>query len=706
MGRGVQNITGNATPDIGGVYAYSVGTLHATDREISDNDIKWVLYKKEQAGTWRKLNGPVKTGRHVTYTFGQIARGHEFLLEAYAFNPERSAPPGLIITPGPGEPRIIKAEILDAHGNTFRADPHFMDRVTLKVTTENMVGEVVRLSLWEKDLVDDDLLWGSQNFRVTERNGIISQTITLTAAMKQKGGASMLQEGFKQELFLYAEANGTAVSSAQTAVLLAERSQPTTVRGGGLRPAHVPRGNMPAVVGGNAGEGQTCGERYCLKRGDKNELIREVNIRLAGFGGNVPTDEFTDRTEKMIRQFQKDYMKVPETGKICGNVLRAIDDFGTRYNFNFPDVLCRCGECNGFGNNKFAEQKQDAGIAESGRKYEYPGVHRSLLWALRAVVFYTSVVEKDLNYTVRSISSGYRCHNDNRQHHRSSTNHMGKALDIHFNKSGSRTQVVADIEEIRLKIYNKYLGAKWDWKNRNIFNLESTAVGATTWVHYDVREFDLEYLEDKFFVKTLAAADGEKLMTMAAPNFPQLCVCNGAAGALNQTTRINANATNNFTVDDGKAALRIIYNKYGRDMSEIIERMYRDETRHFQSSQYKATGTGGMEAHGDAPYYGWDNSFFEANPEYMPMGLWSAFENKGLSGQGGNAQVTDRKKEFVIMPSVLGGMEYKVFYINKHGGNYARWHSTNAAAQETYKTYLNEIRPRFTNEFAQDSVAP
>lgn len=40
-------------------------------------------------------------------------------------------------------------------------------------------------------------------------------------------------------------------------------------------------------------------------------------------------------------------------------------------------------------------------------------------------------------------------------------------------------------------IFNKYLGAKWDWKERNIFNLESTSVGATTWVHYDVKSLIL-----------------------------------------------------------------------------------------------------------------------------------------------------------------------------------------------------------------------
>ena len=703
MSRGVQNISGSRTPEIGKPFVYRVGSLHNDDRNLGDQDIKWALFKREAGGTWRKLEGPVKTGRVVTYSFGQIAYGHEFLLEAYVFSPEKKAPPGLIITPRLGDPKITKAEILNANGGAFTDTPHFMDRVTLKVTTENMLGQTVELSLWDEDVSSDDLLWGRQSLKVTNRSGIVSRVITLTAAMKDKGGSSMFQEGYSQELYLYAEAKDSApVQSGNTNVLLESRSQPATVKGGRVRPTPVARGNTPAVVGGTAGAGESCGEKYCIKIGDKSELIREVNIRLAGFGGNVPTDEFTDSTEKMIKQFQKDYMKVAETGKICGNVLRSIDDFGSKYNYNFSDVLCKCGECTGFGSEKFSEQKQDAGIAEAVRKYEYPGIHRSLLWALRSVVFYTSVIEKDLNYSVRSISSGYRCHNDNRQNRRSSTNHMGKALDIHFNKSGERTRTVADIEEVRLKIYNKYLGAKWDWKERNIFNLESTRVGATTWVHYDVREFDIKYLEDKFFAKTLAAADAEKMMTLAATDYPNVCSCNAGTGTNNNATQVNTNTTNNFTAEDGKAALRIIYDKYGKDMSEIIERLYRDETAHFRSKQYAATGTGGMESFGDAPYYGWDASFFDANPEYKPMGLWSAFENKGLSGQGGNAQVTDRKKQFVVMPSVIAGMEYKVFYINKHDGNWARWHSTDATIQETYKTHIDEIRPRFTTEFEQE----
>ncbi|WP_375604886.1 peptidoglycan-binding protein [Flavobacterium davisii] len=145
--------------------------------------------------------------------------------------------------------------------------------------------------------------------------------------------------------------------------------------------------------------GTSCGERYCLKKGDKSELIREINIRLAGFGGNVPTDEFTDRTEKMIKQFQRDYIKVPETGKFCGNVLRAIDDFSIKFDIGttfWNQLKCSCktkgqettsklrkikekNKCNDFGDHTGKGTYKDTPHVEANHNYEYPGIHRSKL---------------------------------------------------------------------------------------------------------------------------------------------------------------------------------------------------------------------------------------------------------------------------------------------------------------------------------------
>ncbi|EMO4452561.1 hypothetical protein R8O73_001587 [Klebsiella michiganensis] len=156
-----------------------------------------------------------------------------------------------------------------------------------------------------------------------------------------------------------------------------------------------------------------------------------------------------------------------------------------------------------------------------------------------------------------------------------------------------------------------------------------------------------------------------------------------------------------FTVQDGKEALRKIYDKYGKDMSVIVERMFRIETKHFTSGQYQHCGAPGMEVHGAPPAYGWSSDFFSQHPEYQPTGIWSKKEGRGLSGQGGNAQVTDKPKQFVVFDSVESSMEYIVYYINKHGGNYARWYSTQDSAQKLYREECGAIKPKFTNEFSE-----
>ncbi|CAH0266509.1 M23 family metallopeptidase [Chryseobacterium sp. Bi04] len=168
-----------------------------------------------------------------------------------------------------------------------------------------------------------------------------------------------------------------------------------------------------------------------------------------------------------------------------------------------------------------------------------------------------------------------------------------------------------------------------------------------------------------------------------------------------------------FTVEDGKKAIEELYSRYknekwnwkwegsteeieikGKDLVAIVEKMYRLETDHFKSKQYKNCGTGGMEVFGPAPYYGWDSALFTE----QPIGTWSSFEGAGLSGTGGNAQVTDKKKEFVKLPSVIAGMEYKIKYIIKYNGDYARWfNKTDQTARTTYINTLKNIKARFVD---------
>lgn len=182
-------------------------------------------------------------------------------------------------------------------------------------------------------------------------------------------------------------------------------------------------------------------------------------------------------------------------------------------------MFCPCGKCDGFGKNRHNNMYYNEKLKkEATHRYEYPGIHRSLLFALKAVIFYLKK-EKSV-YSFRKIASGYRCYDRNIQKKRQSTNHKGKALDIHFNKNDIRTKSCDDMDILRKDIFNKYLGAKWDWKvgQNNIFNLESSSIGATSWVHYDVREFDHNFLKDEYFCKDSETLNGVTLSSLVLKN--------------------------------------------------------------------------------------------------------------------------------------------------------------------------------------------
>lgn len=63
-----------------------------------------------------------------------------------------------------------------------------------------------------------------------------------------------------------------------------------------------------------------------------------------------------------------------------------------------------------------------------------------------------------------------------------------------------------------------------------------------------------------------------------------------------------------------------IYDKYGKDISIIVERIFRIETTHFTSGQYQHCGAPGMEVHGSPPAYGWSSDFFCAAPRISTNG--------------------------------------------------------------------------------------
>lgn len=144
---------------------------------------------------------------------------------------------------------------------------------------------------------------------------------------------------------------------------------------------------------------------------------------------------------------------------------------------------------------------------------EYPGIHRSIIWAFKACMFYLSFTE--LGYKALLVSSGYRCIDRNVQKGRKSVNHMGQALDVQFSRvsNGAIANSVADVEKIREVVLVKSMGAEYRWDKKNEISLETTADGASSWVHFDSREYEQKYKKLNFYAKTIAGMVGGDLST-------------------------------------------------------------------------------------------------------------------------------------------------------------------------------------------------
>jgi hypothetical protein len=233
--------------------------------------------------------------------------------------------------------------------------------------------------------------------------------------------------------------------------------------------------------------------------------VAELQMRLAGFRGTLPDGVFGPGTELQVVQFQRDFMKQnPPSGIVDGDTMRATEAFARQYPIDFESLKCPCGVCSGFGRGLFKGKYYSNGPKiERNYRYEYPGIHRMLLWAVRAVYFYHPEYEF-------SITSGYRCSERNRQKGRTSTNHCGKAVDfdVPLEAGEDKRDDMERCDRIRGRIV-EFANAQIGWYAANRKALEPSDL-APTWIHMDVRCYERNYLADRYFCTTLETLDNQK----------------------------------------------------------------------------------------------------------------------------------------------------------------------------------------------------
>lgn len=210
-------------------------------------------------------------------------------------------------------------------------------------------------------------------------------------------------------------------------------------------------------------------------------------------------------TELQVMVFQRDYLgESNPNGIVDRSTWDGMQNFAAEFSIDFETLKCPCGRCPGFGNGS------DDGVyfldkpkVEMYYRYEYPGIHKAILNTYRAAQFYG--LKAGFGQAV--VNSGYRCTINNELNGRDSTNHMGKALDIDFPLrpgDGKREDCQRCDSARGLLVEKANCQIGWDASNRKF--LEPSNI-APSWVHMDVRSFEMKYLASSFFVKPAADLD-------------------------------------------------------------------------------------------------------------------------------------------------------------------------------------------------------
>ena len=156
--RGISQITGKTEIKLGEKAFYKVSRIHRMEDHDKVKNAHWKIYVKEN-GNWRELKSdpsvPPKKGDEVSYTItNQALVGKELLVEAYIYEPEKTAPPGLKVKVVAGiEKKIQRVELFMVDDTPIKEDTilKYNQTIKVKVYTLNMPRELLKLTLYEDD---------------------------------------------------------------------------------------------------------------------------------------------------------------------------------------------------------------------------------------------------------------------------------------------------------------------------------------------------------------------------------------------------------------------------------------------------------------------------------------------------------------------------------------------------------------------------
>jgi len=137
-------------------------------------------------------------------------------------------------------------------------------------------------------------------------------------------------------------------------------------------------------------------------------------------------------------------------------------------------------------------------------------------------------------------------------------------------------------------------------------------------------------------------------------------------------------------------AFKKIKDIYGKEFTKEIEKVYRYETGHFNSTQFKNGYSPGMVATKNTFPFGWSSlETFARDNGYLPsqFGTFTIY----VAREGKNFT-------YVKFPSLESSVLFVAWFLkNIRNGVVKYWNTTNEAKANEYQATLNQIIPRISN---------
>lgn len=149
-----------------------------------------------------------------------------------------------------------------------------------------------------------------------------------------------------------------------------------------------------------------------------------------------------------------------------------------------------------------------------------------------------------------------------------------------------------------------------------------------------------------------------------------------------------------FTDAELRSAFQKVKAKYGAEFAQKTEQLFRKETAHFTSGQFRKTLSPGMEIAGGTNStkttfpFGWSSlqKFISANPQY----------NGKFYVHRMNENQTGWSKTFIGWPTLEGSVMFVAWFIqNIRGGRFGYWYSLNESKALSYESNMAKINPKY-----------